>query len=718
MSNFEQEEMNHGIHVAGIAAGNGNANAGNGIAPDADIVAVRVFGYGGAYDFDILMALDWIATNADLYDIASVNLSLGSGLYSPNTCQSSNSATLEYWYEQFFQNLIDAGVAPLVASGNDGNQTKISSPACIEPAIAVGSSNAYDTNNNSFETISYFTNISSQLDLIAPGNNLKSSLPFSSYGLMSGTSMATPAVVGSFALLQSIDSKPVSEWLAILKNTGTPLDGSNVSNIPRINLDWAACAALDCLVPPRNLNLSANSADEIEFSWQESSYGSTPIEFDIKVGGFETTISATNSSAILLYEDLADVVHIRSRNGSEVSDWAELQPFRKSNSLSMKVKNSNARQILAAELAGDYCTTNFVPYVSFKYESTSANLRQIWISGTNGFASFNETTYTPAVGEALNTDSKTKELIITNPTSLLSSNSKAFVVNDLMYGSEYSLSTLFNEIANGEYSPSAPADLVATGGPSRAILDWAAGDSTSWRVLVDDEVVATVTSSETVVDLTPGQHEVAVCAIKVSGGNTYTSTQTAVSVTASPGIYQEISVDTLPALNAKGAKGFLVASSSANLNLAFASMTSEICSVNAATGQITPLLAGTCEIEMSQSGNGTYAAATSVDVSFEIGVELPGAVRALKATTVSGKLLISWKVPTNHQVAQLTGYRIKWRAKAPGKTFSAWKTITTSSNKTSLLLKKFAKGANVEIKVSAISQAGTGNTVLVKKLIS
>ena len=48
---------------------------------------------------------------------------------------------------------------------------------------------------------------------------------------------------------------------------------------------------------------------------------------------------------------------------------------------------------------------------------------------------------------------------------------------------------MYAEIDGAEYSPSAPTGLVASGGPSRAILNWDNDESGAWKVLVDGEVV-------------------------------------------------------------------------------------------------------------------------------------------------------------------------------------------------------------------------------------
>src|SRR6185503_881552 len=70
----------HGTHVAGIVAGNGAGSNGfyAGIAPDVDIVALRVLGDDCTGNTsDVIDALEWIARNHEIYRIKVVNISLG-----------------------------------------------------------------------------------------------------------------------------------------------------------------------------------------------------------------------------------------------------------------------------------------------------------------------------------------------------------------------------------------------------------------------------------------------------------------------------------------------------------------------------------------------------------------------------------------------------------------------------------------------------------------
>jgi len=130
----------HGLHVSGIAAGNGEIL---GVAPNAQLLALQVFGSSGsAYTDDIIRAVeDAVKLDADI-----VNLSLGStaGFYDD----------VDH-LQRALQTATDAGVLCCVAAGNDGTSASllglntndfgvvdtgsVSSPATAPDVLAVAS---------------------------------------------------------------------------------------------------------------------------------------------------------------------------------------------------------------------------------------------------------------------------------------------------------------------------------------------------------------------------------------------------------------------------------------------------------------------------------------------------------------------------------------------------------------------------------------------------
>ena len=140
-----------------------------------------------------------------------------------------------------------AGIATVIASGNDGSAFGISAPACISTAMSVGS-----TDDGSFgtavDTVSDFSNSSPNLTLLAPGRWITSSVPGGGFAIFAGTSMAAPHVAGAWAILKSRrPAATVSEIANAFAATGTGVfDGRNGITKPRINVN----AALQALAPP------------------------------------------------------------------------------------------------------------------------------------------------------------------------------------------------------------------------------------------------------------------------------------------------------------------------------------------------------------------------------------------------------------------------------------------------------------------------------------
>ncbi|HSL24530.1 MAG TPA: S8 family serine peptidase [Vicinamibacterales bacterium] len=243
----------HGTHVAGIAAGDGAA-AGEpytGVAPRASIVAVQVFSRitnviscGGAapcaaaYSSDVIAGLERIYTLAGQYEIAAVNLSLGGSQFSA-PCDNQP-------YKPAIDNLRSIGIATVVAAGNSGSPSSLSSPACVSSAVSVGATTQNDT-------VSWFSNVASFLSLLAPGEAIVSSVPGGSYAAMSGTSMAAPHVTGAWSVIrQATPDASVATVLDALQDTGLPVADTRTfgtATVPRIRI-FEAVASLTPVTSP------------------------------------------------------------------------------------------------------------------------------------------------------------------------------------------------------------------------------------------------------------------------------------------------------------------------------------------------------------------------------------------------------------------------------------------------------------------------------------
>lgn len=167
----------HGTHVAGIIAGQINNNLfGSGVAPNTSIMPVDVFVGEQAYSSDVIEGIYYaVAAGADI-----INMSIGGYNYS-----TAYNNAIQYAYQ--------SGVVIVAAAGNDATYQSLY-PASYENVISVGSTDSYDE-------LSYFSNYGYNIDVVAPGTGIYSTLPYNNFGNSSGTSMATPIVAGVAALV-------------------------------------------------------------------------------------------------------------------------------------------------------------------------------------------------------------------------------------------------------------------------------------------------------------------------------------------------------------------------------------------------------------------------------------------------------------------------------------------------------------------------------------
>ena len=231
----------HGTHVAGIAGGYLNATM-HGVAPKVGIIVINVFGYdGSASDSDIVRALQWVDSISGQYNIAAVNMSLGSSGIFRTSCNS-------YLPEltSIIATLKSKNIATVVSAGNDGQQG-MNSPACITDTVSVA---ATYTNSSNQEKITDFSNVLDITDLSAPGLNINSSKLMGAYGAASGTSMSAPMVTGAFAVYRSkYGVQPVDKVVSDFQNTGVNVT-DDYTKIVTKRIDFRTLFANGSTPPP------------------------------------------------------------------------------------------------------------------------------------------------------------------------------------------------------------------------------------------------------------------------------------------------------------------------------------------------------------------------------------------------------------------------------------------------------------------------------------
>ena len=238
----------HGTHVAGIAAARENGRGVAGVAQGARLWAIKVLDDGGSgYWSWVICGLDHVAQmreadNATVPQIEVVNMSLAATGADDGSCGYDIADMLH----QAVCRVADEGITMVAAAGNAASNAAGFIPAAYDEVITVSAmadwNGAADGNDPSApgsppgncwrtdgdDAFASFSNYGPDVDLIAPGVCVRSTLPVDDLGEMSGTSMATPHVAGAAALYYLAEQgagrpRPTPEQVrAALVDRGTP----------------------------------------------------------------------------------------------------------------------------------------------------------------------------------------------------------------------------------------------------------------------------------------------------------------------------------------------------------------------------------------------------------------------------------------------------------------------------------------------------------------
>src|SRR5262245_1215069 len=199
------DDNGHGTHVAGILAAEKNGYLVSGVAPDVDLYALKILNANGEGDeSNLILALQWAVT----HDIDVVNMSLGMHTSVPALATAVANASA-------------AGVLLVAASGNVNplslNEVPFGCAVAYPAAYPQVLSTTFTNGNNALTGLSC---TGPEVDFAAPGDQIYGPVPIGTcqlcdprgYASLTGTSMASPHLAGTVALLLA----------AGITDTGTP----------------------------------------------------------------------------------------------------------------------------------------------------------------------------------------------------------------------------------------------------------------------------------------------------------------------------------------------------------------------------------------------------------------------------------------------------------------------------------------------------------------
>ncbi|WP_449540408.1 S8 family peptidase [Ferdinandcohnia sp. Marseille-Q9671] len=196
-----EDNNGHGTHVAGTIAASLNNSGVVGVAPKAQILALKALTGEGAGEYDWIInainyASEWRGPNNERVRVISMSL-------------GGPEDVLEM--HQAIQHAVSQNISVVVAAGNEGdsqdNTFEYSYPGAYNEVISVG---AVDMDLQ----LAPFSNTHTELDLVAPGVDVVSTYPNNRYARLTGTSMAAPHVAGAIALLVNLSEKEFDRTLS------------------------------------------------------------------------------------------------------------------------------------------------------------------------------------------------------------------------------------------------------------------------------------------------------------------------------------------------------------------------------------------------------------------------------------------------------------------------------------------------------------------------
>ena len=235
---------NHGVHVAGIvSAVTDNSKGVASVARNAKIASIKIFNSSGKSTLSyIIEGINYAKKN----DINIINCSFGGAGWGSTSVSIVKSA-IEAVPDIFF--VIAAGNIATSTPQPDNDRTAVY-PSQLTKDLDNVISVANTTSSDELSSTSHYG--ATSVDIAAPGTVIYSTIPTSSYGTMSGTSMATPMVASAVAVMRAVNpnisAKEIKETLCSSSDKLSALTGKVISG-GRLNAYNAVKAIMPTATP-------------------------------------------------------------------------------------------------------------------------------------------------------------------------------------------------------------------------------------------------------------------------------------------------------------------------------------------------------------------------------------------------------------------------------------------------------------------------------------
>ena len=229
------DDHQHGTHTMGTMVGDDGATNQIGVAPGAQWIGCRNMDSGAGTPATYSECFQWFVAPTDLNGQNPDPAKAPHVINNSWACPPSEGCADPTLLQTVVENTRAAGIVVVTSAGNSGpscNTVQLA-PAIYDAAFSIGATDKNDAIAPFSSRGPVVVDGSNRLkpDVVAPGHQIRSSLPGGGYGNLSGTSMASPHVAGLVALL--ISAQPslagdVEQLEAVVRNSSLALTSNQM----------------------------------------------------------------------------------------------------------------------------------------------------------------------------------------------------------------------------------------------------------------------------------------------------------------------------------------------------------------------------------------------------------------------------------------------------------------------------------------------------------